>query len=80
MLSASSAALPGEVSEMMPFHVSLSEEERVKIIEIALERMVMIDNKVYGLEDNAEPQAEVACKTSIKSCRAVCCTYLFALT
>jgi Fe-S-cluster containining protein len=65
---------------MMPFHVSLSEEEREKIIEIALERMVMIDNKVYGLEDDTEPEAEVDCESKIKSCRAICCTYAFALT
>jgi Fe-S-cluster containining protein len=63
-----------------PDPLSLSEEERTKILEVALERMVMIDNKVYGLEDETEPVADVDCKARIKSCRAICCTYLFALT
>ena len=58
----------------------LSEEEKSKILEIALERMVMIDNKIYGLEDATEPEAEVDCGSRIKSCKAVCCTYAFALT
>jgi uncharacterized protein len=63
-----------------PNPLPLSEEEKSKILELALERMVMIDNKVYGLEDETEPEAEVDCESRIKSCRAICCTYAFALT
>jgi hypothetical protein len=58
----------------------LSEEERAKIFEVALEHMVMIDNKVFGLEDETEPEAEVDCGSRIKSCKAICRTYAFALT
>jgi uncharacterized protein len=57
-----------------------SVEERKKILETALYRMVMIDGMVYGLEDDAEPDASVDCAARTKSCRANCCTYVFALT
>ena len=84
MLSVSSAVLPGEVSKIMlysePGPLPLPEEERTKILKIALQRMVMINNKVYGLEDETEPEAEVDCGSRIKSCKAICCTYAFALT
>lgn len=35
----------------------ISTEEREKILEIALERMIMIEGNVFGLEDDAEPEA-----------------------
>jgi Fe-S-cluster containining protein len=65
---------------LKPGPLSFSEEERRKILEIALERMVLIDSKAYGIEDDAEPQAAADCESKIKSCRAVCYTYTFALT
>lgn len=58
----------------------ISEAERAKILEIALEHMIMIAGKVYGLEDDTEPEAEVDCGARTESCRAICCTYAFALT
>jgi hypothetical protein len=58
----------------------LSKEEREKIMETALKRMVMINGKVYGLEDDAEPDAVVDCKSITATCKAFCCTYVFALT
>jgi hypothetical protein len=58
----------------------LSKEEREKIMETALERMVMINGKVYGLEDDAEPDAVVDCASITARCKAFCCTYVFALT
>ena len=63
-----------------PDSLLLSGEERSKILSIALKRMVMVDNKVYGVEDETEPEVKVDCGTRIESCRAVCCTYAFALT
>jgi len=39
----------------------LTQEEQGKILETALYRMVMIDGMVYGLEDDAEPEAFVDC-------------------
>jgi hypothetical protein len=63
-----------------PAGLPLSEEERAKILETALYRMVMIDGMVYGLEDDTEPEAFVDCAAEIGSCRANCCTCVFALT
>ena len=59
---------------------ALSGEDRAKILEAALHRMVMIDGTVYGLEDDTEPEAFADCAAEIASCRANCCTYVFALT
>lgn len=70
----------GKAPHSKPDSLPPSEEEKAKILSIVLERMVMIDGKVYGLEDETEPAAEVGCEARIKSCRAVCCTYAFALT
>jgi hypothetical protein len=58
----------------------LSDEEWAKILETALYRMVMIDGMVYGLEDDTEPEGYVDCAVRTASCRANCCTYMFALT
>jgi hypothetical protein len=63
-----------------PDSLPLSKEERDKIMETALERMVMINGKVYGLEDDAEPDAVVDCASITARCKAFCCTYVFALT
>lgn len=56
------------------------DEEKEKILSVALRYMVMIDGKVYGLEDDSEPDAFVDCASKISSCRAGCCSYVFALT
>ena len=69
-------AVPKNASGAHP----ISDEERAKILETALYRMVMIDGMVYGLEDDAEPEGFVDCAARIASCRADCCTYAFALT
>jgi Fe-S-cluster containining protein len=58
----------------------LTGEQRAKILDIALHRMVLIDGKVYGLEDESEPEALIDCASRIEICRANCCTYVFALT
>ena len=63
-----------------PDFAPLSKEEREKIMEIALKRVVMINGKVYGLEDDAEPDAVVDCASITARCKAFCCTYVFALT
>jgi Fe-S-cluster containining protein len=65
---------------LKPSSAPLSDKEKAKIMEIALERMVMIEGKVYGLEDDIEPEMSVDCLSMVASCRAVCCTYVFALT
>ncbi len=58
----------------------LPDGERAKILSKALKMMVMIDGKVYGVEDESEPDAEVDCESKIEVCRAICCTYAFSLT
>jgi hypothetical protein len=56
------------------------DEEKEKILSVALRNMIMIDGKVYGIEDDSEPDSFVDCASKISSCRAGCCCYLFALT
>ena len=48
-------------SPIRPASSPLSKEDKERILESALERMVMIGGKVYGLEDEAEPEAVVDC-------------------
>lgn len=40
----------------------------------------MIEGKVYGLEDDSEPETHTDCLSKLGSCRALCCTYVFVLT
>ena len=58
----------------------VSNEERNKILEVALKRMIMIGGNVFGLEDNTEPDAFVDCAARVALCKASCCKYVFALT
>jgi hypothetical protein len=67
---------PGGKPKPLPF----SGEERAKILSVALDRLVLIDGKVYGLEDETEPESFVDCAAKTASCRANCCAYVFALT
>jgi hypothetical protein len=60
--------------------LDFSQEEKEEILAVALRNMVMIDGKVYGLEDDSEPDAFVDCASKISSCKAGCCSYVFALT
>ena len=57
-----------------------SDKEKEEILSAALKNMAMIDGKVYGLEDDSEPDVFVDCTSKISSCRASCCSYVFALT
>lgn len=58
----------------------ISDEQKARIIETALQNMVLIDGYVYGVEDDAEPERHVDCVSRIGECRASCCTLAFALT
>ena len=75
-MSKENETFPRKTPDFQP----LSGEERDKIMEIAFKRMVMINDKVYGLEDDAEPDAAVDCASLTPTCKAFCCTYVFALT
>jgi hypothetical protein len=44
---------PGGKPGPLPF----SGEEKAKILSVALDRLVLIDGKVYGLEDETEPES-----------------------
>jgi Fe-S-cluster containining protein len=57
-----------------------SEEQKAHILEIAMERMVLINGAVYGLEDDSEPERQVYCAARIATCHARCCSLVFALT
>jgi hypothetical protein len=59
---------------------NFSEEEKEKILSVVLKNIVMIDGKLYGLEDDSESEVFVDCLSKLSSCRAVCCSYEFALT
>lgn len=61
-------------------HSALTEEEKQHVLGIARERMVMLNGCLYGLEDDAEPDSFCDCLTKLDLCRAICCTYVFALT
>ncbi len=58
----------------------LSDEEWEKTLNAALKRMILIDGKVYGLEDESDSDAFVDCGAHTGSCLAHCCKYVFALT
>jgi hypothetical protein len=60
--------------------ITPSAEEREKIMEMALKNLILIDGKLFGLEDESEPDAYIDCGEKTGTCRANCCTYLFALT
>ncbi|MEW6052390.1 MAG: YkgJ family cysteine cluster protein [Nitrospirota bacterium] len=68
-------SLPGCTQQANPCN-----KEGEKILSVAFRNMVMIDGKVYGLVDDSAPDAFVDCASKISSCRAGCCSYLFALT
>jgi len=57
-----------------------STEEKEKILSVALKHIIMIDGKLYSLDDDSEPDVFVDCLSKISSCRAACCSYVFALT
>lgn len=58
----------------------LSSADRDRIFEVALERMCLIGGKLYGIEDEAEPEAFADCLSRLELCKALCCTYVFPLT
>ncbi len=57
-----------------------SEALRTHILEIAMERMALINGAVYGLEDDSEPERDVDCAARIGTCGTRCCSLVFALT
>lgn len=60
--------------------LSLSDEEMKKVKSVLEKMLEMGIGAVYGVEDEGIPDAVVDCEARIHHCRAVCCTYRFALT
>ncbi|KAF0144944.1 MAG: hypothetical protein FD156_1515 [Nitrospirae bacterium] len=58
----------------------ISDEEKEKILSLMQKMMEMGICAVYGKEDDGLPDAEVDCEANLKSCRAICCSFQFALT
>ena len=58
----------------------IPEEQREKILSLMQKMMEMNICAVYGQEDEGVPDATVDCGSNLKWCRAICCTFQFALT
>ena len=63
-----------------PDFLSLSDKEKGKLVSIMERMLEMGIGAVYGVEEEGEPDADVNCTERIKYCKAVCCTFTFALT
>jgi len=61
-------------------HPGLSDEEKEKILSLMQKMMDIGICAVYGQEDEGLPDAKADCEANLKSCRAICCTFHFALT
>lgn len=57
----------------------ISEDEKDRLVSIMIKTMEMGIGAVYGQEDDA-PDAIVDCRSRLPWCRAICCTFNFALT
>jgi Fe-S-cluster containining protein len=71
---------PIDTESNCPEHPYISGEEKKKILSLMQKMMEMGICAVYGQEDEGVPDASVDCESNLKWCRAVCCTFQFALT
>ena len=63
-----------------PDYLSITKEEKLRIIRVMNKMMDMGMAAIYGDESPDEPDADVPCQQVIKQCKAKCCTLIFALT
>lgn len=63
-----------------PDYESLTPEERRRIIRVMEKMLEMGMGAVYGDEEEGLPDADVDCMRRLPRCKAVCCTFQFALT
>lgn len=63
-----------------PGHPNISDEEKEKILSLMQKMMETGICAVYGKEDEGLPDAKVNCEANLKWCRAICCSFQFALT
>jgi len=78
-VSKSNSMEPGnsDLPEDLP---DLPEEVRERLLSLMQKMMETGICAVYGQEDEGLPDAGVDCEAGLKGCRAICCTYQFALT
>jgi hypothetical protein len=57
-----------------------SEEEDKRLAPLIKKMLEMGIGAVYGVEDEEGEWTEVDCRSRLKRCRSVCCTFQFALT
>jgi hypothetical protein len=60
--------------------IAIPEEEKQRIVSVMIKMMEMGIGAVYGQEDEGVPDAVVECDAYLQQCKAVCCTFAFALT
>lgn len=63
-----------------PDRTDIPEEAKVKILSLMQKMMETGICAVYGPEDEDLPDAKVDCEANLRSCKAICCTFQFALT
>ena len=63
-----------------PGHPDITDEEKEKLLLLVQKMLGMGICAVYGQEDEGLPDACLDCETNLKWCRAICCTFQFALT
>lgn len=61
-------------------YISITKEEKLRIIRVMNKMMDMGMAAIYGDEAADEPDADVPCNSVINQCKAKCCTFIFALT
>ncbi len=61
-------------------YLDISHEEDKRIAPIIEKMLEMGMGAVYGQEDEGVPDAYVDCEANIRHCKAICCTFNFALT
>jgi len=63
-----------------PDYISITKEEKLRIIRVMNKMMDMGMAAIYGDEAPDEQDANVPCNQVINICKARCCTFVFALT
>src|SRR3990172_5792389 len=63
-----------------PDYLALSEEEKTRLIAVMERMLAMGIAAVYGDEDESEADAVVDSQSRLILCKAICCTFRFALT
>ena len=63
-----------------PDYQKLSQEEKIRIVNVLEKMMDLGMGAVYGDESADEPDGCIDCSQYINQCQAKCCSFIFALT